>query len=593
MGKITLTFTNGNKIEAAQRIKGSEILDKLMESSISESSLAESSDSESCDSNSCNSKSCDSKKVVQKSCNSNDKDAVVAIKVDNEIISLCRPIRVSSKVEPVFLKSKQGAAIYRRSLCFILAAASHKLFPDARLLVGHSLGYGYYYTLESGAALTAEQIKNLEDEMKKIVDSDIPITTQHISYAEAEAALENLKLAESKKQLEVVARREVLVNKFAGDRNFMDLYFGPLVSSTGILKVFELKPYGDGFLLRFPKHTEPDHLTEFKDNPKIFEIYQNYKKWGKMVGVTSVASLNALTAKKRTNEFIDICETYQAQNFARVAQMIRERKNVKVVLIAGPSSSGKTTSAYKMSLQLRALGYNPKVISLDNYYVGHDKTPRDENGKLDFECLEALNIEMLNQNLVDLFDGKEIELPAYNFDFGQSYLSGKHMRLEKNDILIMEGIHGLNDKLTPLVKPEYKFKIYLSALTQLNLDDHNRVPTSDNRLIRRIVRDSNFRGMPAERTIEMWDSVQRGEQLHIFPFQNNADAVLNTALDYEIPVLKVYAEPMLRAVKPTESEFTEATRLLGFLENFEPIPADYVPKQSIIREFIGGSSFKY
>lgn len=576
---INLTFTDGKTVEAEQRIKGSDVL-----------------------------------KMLPKDKNQRQ---VVALKVDNEILSLCRPIRVSSKVEPVYLDTKEGASIYRRSLCFVLAAAAHKLFPDYRLLVGHSLGYGYYYTIkkiENGEQSSAKlhggklnqlatkiaakifdnaQIKSLEDEMKKIVAADIPIATEHISYEEAVKTLDELKLSQSRKLLEYICKREVLINKFEGDTKFCDLYFGPLVSSTGILKVFELLPYGDGFLLRFPKHTEPEKLPEFKDNPKIFEVYKNYKEWGRKVNVMSVADLNELTVKKQTNGFIDICETYQAQNFARVAQMIRERENVKVVLIAGPSSSGKTTSAYKMSLQLRALGYNPKVISLDNYYLGHDKTPRDENGKLDFECLEALNIELLNQNLVDLFAGKEIELPAYNFDLGQSYKSGKMMRLAENDILIMEGIHGLNDKLTPLVKPEFKFKIYLSALTQLNLDDHNRVPTSDNRLVRRIVRDANFRGMPSQRTIGMWDSVQRGEQLHIFPFQNNADAVLNTALDYELPVLKVYAEPMLRAVKPSEPEFTEAVRLLRFLDNFEPIPADYVPKQSIIREFIGGSTFKY
>ncbi|MBQ0051440.1 MAG: nucleoside kinase [Treponema sp.] len=553
MGKITLTFTNDKSITVEARIRGRELLSQMP----------------------------------------GEKKDVVAIKVDNEILSLCRPIKVSSRVEPVYLNTKEGAAIYRRSLCFVLAAAANKLFPGVRLLVGHSLGYGYYYTLESGKPVTEAQISSLQDEMKKIIEKNVAILTKHISYDEAVSALKKFGLTESLKQLEFVAKREILVNYFDDVNAFCDLYFDTLVESTGCLKTFELKPYGEGFLLRFPKHGDHSVVPEFKDNPKIFEIYQNYKKWGKMVHVTSVASLNALTAKKKTNDFIDICETFQAQNYAKVAQQIRDRGNVKVVLIAGPSSSGKTTSAYKMSLHLRALGYNPKVISLDDYYAGHDKTPRDENGNLDFECLEALNVDMLNQNLVDLFDGKEIELPAYNFDCGQSYMSGKFMKLEENDILIMEGIHGLNDKLTPLVKPEYKFKIYLSALTQLNLDDHNRVPTSDNRLIRRIVRDANFRGKPAAGTIAMWDSVQKGEQLHIFPFQNNADAVLNTALDYELPVLKVYAEPMLRAVKPSQKEYTEAVRLLSFLENFSPIPADYVPKQSIIREFIGGSSFKY
>ena len=281
-------------------------------------------------------------------------------------------------------------------------------------------------------------------------------------------------------------------------------------------------PYDDGFLLRFPKAENPENLPEFEDSPKIFDIFKHYKKWGKLVNVTSVASLNEIVSRKKINDFIDICETYQGQNFAKVAQMIHDRGNVKVVLIAGPSSSGKTTSAFKMALHLRSIGYTPKTISLDCYYVGRDKNPKDENGNYDYECLEALDIELLNQNLIDLFAGKEVEIPSYNFDLGQRYYTGETMQLGKSDILILEGIHGLNDKLTPLIKPEFKFKIYLSALTQLNIDDHNRVATSDNRLIRRIVRDANFRGKSAAATIGMWESVQKGERLHIFPFQNSA-----------------------------------------------------------------------
>ncbi|MDE5613998.1 MAG: nucleoside kinase, partial [Treponemataceae bacterium] len=252
-----------------------------------------------------------------------------------------------------------------------------------------------------------------------------------------------------------------------------------------------------------------------------------------------------------------------------------------------------TTSAKKLSLHLQALGYTPRVISLDNYYVGRDRNPKDENGNYDYECLEALDIPLLNQNLVDLFAGKEIQVPSYNFDLGQPYYTGKTMKLRPHDILIVEGIHGLNDRLTPLIKNEYKFKVYLSALTQLNIDDHNRVPSRDNRLIRRIVRDAKFRGKSAAATISMWDNVQKGENLHIFPFQNNADAVLNTALDYELAVLKVYADPLLRCVSPEQKEYAEASRLLQFLDLFSPMAADYVPGQSIVREFIGGSMFKY
>lgn len=527
-----------------------------------------------------------------------DKSKIIALRVNGEIVSLCRPLRVSSTVSPIFANSKDGAEIYRRSLCFVLAAAAHKLFPKTRLLVGHSLGYGYYYTLDRDVPLTMYEIQNLEKEMRSIIEKDFPITTKHLSYEEATETFEKLHLTETRKQLEYKCKPRVLVNVLDdGNGNplddFCDIYFGPLVKSTGVVNVFELKQYGEGFLLRFPTSAEPDKLSEFHDNPKIFEIYKNYKQWGKRVGVTSVASLNEIIAKRKINDFIDITETFQGQNFAKVAEQIRQRGNVKVVLIAGPSSSGKTTSAKKLSLQLQAQGYTPHVLSLDSYYVGRDRNPKDEFGNYDYECLEALDIPYLNQQLLDLFTGKEIEVPSYNFDLGERFYTGEKMRIEENDILIMEGIHGLNDKLTPLIKPELKFKIYLSALTQLNLDDHNRIPTSDNRLIRRIVRDANFRGKSAAATIGMWENVQKGERLHIFPFQNNADAVLNTALDYELPVLKVYVEPALRAVKPNQPEYTEASRLLRFLSQFNAISSDYVPRQSIIREFIGGSAFKY
>ena len=363
--------------------------------------------------------------------------------------------------------------------------------------------------------------------------------------------------------------------------------------STGLINVFDIIKYNDGFLLRFPKHTEPDKLSEFHDQPKLFNIFKNYKEWGKKLGVTSAASLNQVIHDKKVNDFISITETYQTKMISDIADQIQAKKSARVVLIAGPSSSGKTTTSKKLSLQLEARGYTPKVISLDNYYVGRAETPKDKNGNYDYECLEALNVRMLNENLVDMFNGKEIKLPSYDFHEGVSYFKGDTMKLEDRDILIMEGIHGLNDKLTPLVAPELKFKIYLSALTQLNLDDHNRISTSDNRLIRRIVRDYNYRGKSAADTIAMWENVQNGERLHIFPFQNNADAMLNTALDYELAVLRVYAAPLLRCVSPLQKEYSEACRLLKFLDNFQTIPANAVPQDSIIREFIGGSKFKY
>lgn len=518
-------------------------------------------------------------------------EQILALRMNNKIYSLEKKINYSAKIEPVFINSKDGANIYRRSLCLLLAAAAHKLYPESKLLVGHSLGYGYYYTFGNGKKICDENISLIEKEMQKMVQQNIPIETDTISYNEAAALFEKLGLEKTRKQLNFIAPPRIKINSI---EDFSDLYFGPLVLSTGVLKIFALKPYGEGFLLRFPNSSDHSKLTEFVDEPKLFEIYSKYKKWGQRLGVTSAADLNELITKRKINDFIDITETFQEKNIAEIADQIVQKKTVRIVLIAGPSSSGKTTTSKKLALELLAMGFTPKVISLDSYYVDHSRTPKDENGNFDFECLEALDIELLNQNLVDLFAGKEVIIPSYDFHNGtQTFDEKNKMRLAENEILIMEGIHGLNPKLTPKIPAEYKFKIYLSALTQLNLDDHNRIPTSNNRLIRRIVRDYQFRGKSAAGTIAMWPSVQKGEQLHIFPFQNNADAVLNTALDYELSVLKVYAEPLLRCVTPNEPEYSEACMLLSFLDNFATIAPTQVPVRSIIREFIGGSAFHY
>ncbi|MBO5608689.1 MAG: nucleoside kinase [Treponema sp.] len=515
---------------------------------------------------------------------------ILACRVNNEVCPLDSLIDINASIEPVYENTKEGAAIYRRSLCFLLAVAAHNLFPDARLLVGHSLDYGYYYTLDREEAIGREQIEALKKEMQRLVDADKVIECEVISYQDACAAFEKLGLIETRKQLNYHTPARIKINSLDG---FADMYFGPLVSSTKALDVFDLMPYQEGFLLRFPKHENPDTLPEFKDQPKLFEIYKRYKAWGKRLNVTSAAGLNQLISERKVNDFIDITETLQVKCIADIADQIQKKKTVRVVLIAGPSSSGKTTTSKKLALQLRAIGYKPHVISLDSYYLGREETPKDENGDYDYECLEALDVKQINEDLLSLFDGKTINVPCYDFHEGKRYYKGETMTLGPNDILVMEGIHGLNDKLTPLIAPELKFKIYLSALTQLNLDDHNRIATSDNRLIRRIVRDAQFRGKSAAGTIAMWDSVQKGERLHIFPFQNNADAMLNTALDYELSVLRVYAAPLLRCVTPMEKEYSEARRLLAFLENFCTIPATAVPNQSIIREFIGGSAFHY
>lgn len=512
---------------------------------------------------------------------------LVAAKVNNELTSLDAKLEFDCKVEPVYNNTKEGMSVYRRSLCLLLATAAHRINPKTRLIVGNSICYGYYYTFD-GEKISA---KSLKQEMEKLISRDLRIKTEYVSWEQAAALFEKLNLKETRKQLNHTCKSKILINTI---EDFSDMYFGPLVLSTGALQVFDLIEYQDGLLLRFPKTKCPSQLPVFKDEPKLFSLFKQYKEWGKRVNVLSAASLNDMVANGKINDFIDIAETHQEKCISDIASQIVKSKKVRVVLIAGPSSSGKTTSAKKLGLELQAMGYTPKLISLDCYYAGRDKAPLDENGKPDYECLEALNVELLNQNLVDLFAGKEVNIPSYDFHTGTSYFEDKNkMTLADNEILIMEGIHGLNPKLTAKVPEECKFKIYLSALTQLNLDDHNRISTSDNRLIRRIVRDNNFRGKPAEGTIAMWPSVQKGEELHIFPFHNNADAILNTALDYELSILRVYAAPLLRRVPPTMAEYSEAQRLLNFLENFATIAPTEVPPRSIIREFIGGSAFKY
>ncbi|MDR0314171.1 MAG: nucleoside kinase, partial [Treponema sp.] len=385
---------------------------------------------------------------------------------------------------------------------------------------------------------------------------------------------------------------KVLVNQCGG---FNDLYIAPLLHRTGLLTAFDLMPYHEGFLLRFPPTGKVMDLVAFEDSPELFDVYSEYKKWGRIVSVQAVGHLNRIISSGTIRDYIRITEAFQEKKLAEIADRIYEKKEtVKAVLIAGPSSSGKTTTAKRLSIALRVMGIEPIAISLDDYYVGTDKTPRDAKGEPDYECLEALDIPFLNEQLLSLLAGEEATLPIFDFKTGRRRESGgRKIRLDRRTMLVIEGIHGLNDALTPQIKRETKFKLYVSALTQLNLDDHNRIPTSDNRLLRRMVRDSQFRGVKAEKTFKMWPSVQRGEKKHIFPFQNGADAAFNSALDYELAVLKFYAEPLLRSVKPGMKDYAEAVRLLAFLEHFAPIPPQYVPGQSILREFIGESDFKY
>jgi len=519
------------------------------------------------------------------------KNPLAAVLVDNELCSLHSRIEINCELKPVTIESSLGSQVYRRSLCFVLAIAARGLFPDKKLVVGQAIGNGFYYSLDDDKAVSKEDIDKLQARMNGIILENQVIRHSVISWRDAQEHFKKTNQGDTLMLLENLSTTKVPVNICRG---FMDLAVSPLVGSTGVLKIFDLMQYHEGFLLRFPDTGNADVIAAFDDNPLLYSVYKEYKKWGKVAGVSCVGDLNRINTSKSMKSYMQISEALHNKKLAEIADKIAaQSESVRCVLIAGPSSSGKTTTSKKLAIQLKVLGFEPLNISLDDYFVDRDKTPKDENGDYDFECLEALDIAYLNQQLLDLFAGKEIELPAFDFKIGKRKPSGNKLRMKGNEILIMEGIHGLNDKLTYRIPREQKFKIYVSALTQLNLDDHNRIATTDNRLLRRMVRDFQFRGHSAKNTIKMWPSVNRGAKKHIFAFQNTADAAFNSALDFELGVLRIYAEPLLRSVKPSDPEFAEASRILSFIENFAPIPAQFVSRDSILREFIGESDFKY
>ncbi len=516
---------------------------------------------------------------------------LVAALANNEVVDLQHPIVVSTVVSPVDLGSPAGVTIYRKSLCFLLSLAARRVFPKRRLVIGHSLGHGYIYFFDGLEEVSDADLGRIEERMREIVSQNLPIRGMLLSYAEAVKYFERNNQPDTLLLLKNQNEPRIRVNSCNG---FLDLSHGPLVPDTGILKVFGIRNCPPGFLLRYPGSEDHTALAPFQENPVLFSIYREYKNWGKILRVNSVGSLNELIREGRIKEFIHVAEALQDKKIAEIADRINARRDqIRVVLIAGPSSSGKTTFSKKLMIQLRVVGRNPVTISLDDYFKGKEETPRDESGSLDFEALGALDVELLNDHLVRLLKGEEIEIPSFDFLSGSRKPKGKPMRLPERAVLILEGIHGLNDALTPLVSRDTKYKIYVSALTQLNLDDHNRISTTDNRLIRRLVRDNQFRGHSALRTLSMWPSVRRGEDKNIFPFQNSADSAFNSALDYELAVLKVYAEPLLATVKPDVPQYQDARTFMSFLANFTPLHPQWVPQTSILREFIGDSAFKY
>lgn len=512
---------------------------------------------------------------------------IVGAIVNGELRELTFPVEMEARVAPVTMAQADGMRIYRRSLTFLMAAAFEEMFPGAELTVDHSVSSGGYYCQVSGHnALDAEDLMRLEEKMREMVAVDLPFAKAHARVEDAMAYFEK-KGYTDKVRLLAHRRKPYLVLYRLGD--FQDYHHGYMVPSTGYLQWFALAPTKGGFTLRFPRRNNPTELLPLPDYAKLLATFRQYGDWLSTLGIRSIGLLNDAIQEGRAREIILVSEALHAGRLAEIAGEIASRQQkTRVVLIAGPSSSGKTTFSKRLSIQLMARGLSPYPIGLDNFFVNREDTPRDENGEYDYESLQAIDRERLNHDLGHLIRGERVRLPRYDFQTGMQ-IEGDEVQIRPDQILILEGIHGLNPDLLPDIPAGSTFRIYVSALTQLNLDRHNRVSTTDTRLIRRIVRDAAQRGYTAAETIHRWESVRRGEKRYIFPFQENADVMFNSALVYEGSALARLAEPLLRQVTYGTPEHVEAKRLLSFLEWFLPIDAELIPDDSILREFVGGS----
>jgi len=513
--------------------------------------------------------------------------------VNNMVVTLEFLLEVDSEIKFLSFADSNGWRIYRTTACFLLAKTVKELFPNARLTIEHSMGTGFYCTFEQDGreGIHLEQLDQLNTALKEVIARNAPIQRRKIVYAEAVKHFEEQNLPDKANLLKFRNPPKVVVYTCEG---YTDLAHGPLAHSSGAITHVELIHVTPGFVIQFPDRSVPPKVPSLRPQPQLFQVFQEHKKWGRILNVNTVGRLNEIIAAKESADFIRIAEALHEKKIAKVADKIKEeRERIKFILIAGPSSSGKTTFAKRLSVQLRVNGLSPVAISVDNYFVDRDKTPRDEKGEFDFEHIEAIDLALFNQHLAELVAGQKISLPRFNFEQGIKEFPGEFLQLKGDQVVILEGIHCLNPRLTAAISPENKFKIYISALTQLGLDSHNRVATTDNRLVRRLVRDNQFRGHSALTTMKMWPSVRRGEKAWIFPFQEEADLAFNSALDYELAVLKPYAEPLLAEVKPYDPQYAEARRLQDFLGSFLGIQHDLVPPTSLLREFIGKSGFRY
>ena len=518
---------------------------------------------------------------------------LLAAYVNNRIKELNYKIYKPIMVRYIDITHFEGYRVYQRTISFILQKATHDIFPERKLHIRHSLGRGLYGEFADGDELSVEDIEALRQAMQSIIDSRHTITRQRMLSADINAIFEQYGFDD---KIALLNSRKRLYSNIHTMDDTVGYFYGALTPNTGYIHLFDIRRYYNGFYIALPLRSDPSKLDLNVHLDKMFDVFREYSMWVNIMGVPTVGHLNEKVLAGDASELIKVAEAFHEKKIAQIADQIEQAnisKGTRVVLISGPSSSGKTTTAKRLGIQLRILGLDPVLISLDDYFVDRERTPKDENGDYDYEALEAIDLKLLNSDLERLIAGESVDVPRYDFITGSRQWHETPLKLNERSILIMEGIHGLNPKLTPSIPRDQKFCIYVSCLTSVAMDNLSRIPTSDNRMLRRITRDYATRGSNALATLQRWPSVRRGEEKHIFPYQENADVMFNSSLFYEISVLRQKVEPILREVNDTEPEYGEVRRLLKFLDNFIPISPDEIPPTSVLREFIGGSSFKY
>lgn len=517
----------------------------------------------------------------------------IAAYVNNRVQELSYKVYSPVSVRFVNITHFEGMRVYQRTLFFVLQKAARDLFPENALRIKHSVSKGFYCELDGHGQMNDEEIDNLRTRMKDIIAQDIPVVRDTVMLSEAEYIYTRLGFCD---KLALLRTRPSLYVAIYSMADIYGYFYGTLAVSTGYINLFDIRKYYQGFYLAVPKRTDPSELEKMISQDKMFDIFNEYTNWVNIIGVANIGALNAAILDNSGGELIKIAEALHEKKLGKVADDIFARHNAggaRIIFISGPSSSGKTTFAKRLGIQLRVLGLKPVLVSLDDYFVDRDKTPLDENGEYDYEALEAIDVEMFSNHLSELLAGKEVDVPRYDFITGKRQYGDKLLQLEEKSILVIEGIHGLNPKLSAELDPKMTFKLYVSAFTSIAMDNVNRIATTDNRLLRRIVRDHRTRGANATDTLRRWESVRRGEEKYIFPNQEQADVMFNTSLFYEIAVIRDHVEPLLHEVPDTVPEFGEARRLLKFLHAFTPLDWKEIPLNSILREFIGGSSFEY